>query len=101
MPESFDELKYNIPDEAFEIIQWLENNYVIGKIRRIMRGSNVIRTAPLFPPVFWSVFGRMELGIPRTQNRDEAWHRHFKTLVGKCNVGVYTIIEKIKKNKFK
>ncbi|KAL4091673.1 hypothetical protein QTP88_026326 [Uroleucon formosanum] len=37
------------------------------------------------------------LGTPRTQNRVEGWHRRFETLVGKCHVGVYTIIEEIKK----
>lgn len=76
-------------------MQWFENNYVHGRIRRI-RGGN-ISTAPLFPPTFWSVFERMELGISRTQNRVEGWHRRFETLVGKCHVGVYTIIEEIKK----
>lgn len=34
-----------------------------------MRGGNVSRTAPLFPPKFWSVFERMELGIPKTKTK--------------------------------
>lgn len=66
------ELKPVIPDQASEIMQWFENNYVMhGRIRRITRSGNVSRTAPLFPPTFWSVFERMRLGIQRTQNRIE------------------------------
>jgi hypothetical protein len=97
IPGAFDELKSTIPEEASEIMQWFENNYVHGRIQRIMRGGNVSCTAPLFSPIFWSVFEQMELGIPRTQNRVEGWHRRFETLVGKCHFGVYTIIEGIKK----
>jgi hypothetical protein len=97
IPGAFDELKSTIPKEAFEIMQWFENNYVHGRIRRIMRGGNVSRTAPFFPPTFWSVFERIELGILRTQNRIEGWHRRFETVVVKCHVDVYTIIEEIKK----
>lgn len=56
IPSAFNELKSTIPEEASEIVQWFENNYVHGRIRRVMRGGNVSRTAPLFPPTFWSVF---------------------------------------------
>lgn len=37
----------------------------------------------------------MELGISRTQNLVESRYRRFVTLVGKCNFGIYTIIEEI------
>lgn len=97
IPDAFDELKSIIPDEASEIMQWFENNYVHGRIKRITSDGNVSRSAPLFPPTFGSVVEQMELGIPRTQNRVEAWNRRFGTLVGNCDVGVCTIIEKIKK----
>jgi len=70
-PGAFDELKFIIPEETSEIIQWFENNYVHSRIRRKMRGGNGSRIAPLFPPKYWSVFERMKLGIPRTQNRVE------------------------------
>lgn len=45
------------------------------------------------------MFDRMELRIPRAQNRKESWHRRFESLVGKCHVGtrIFTIIEEIKK----
>jgi hypothetical protein len=45
----------------------------------------------------WSVYDSVELGIPRTQNTIEAWHRRWETLVGQAHVGVYTIIEEFQK----
>ncbi|KAL5234800.1 hypothetical protein ACI65C_002210 [Semiaphis heraclei] len=56
IPGLFDELKSTIPEDASEIMQWFENNCVHGRIRRITRGGNVSRTAPLFPSKCWSVF---------------------------------------------
>lgn len=53
-----------------------------------MRGCNVSRTISLFPPTFWSVFERIRLRI--------FYYFCFKTLVGKCHVGVNTITEEIK-----
>jgi len=63
---AFDELKSTIPEEASEIIQWFENNYVHGRIRKVMREDNVSHRASLFLSKFWTVFERMELGIPKT-----------------------------------
>ena len=97
IPTAFNELKPLIPDEASEVTEWFEDNYVHGRVRRTMRNGNVSRASPLFPPDFWSVFDQINLGIPRTQNRVEAWHRRFETLVGKSHVGVYTIIDEIRK----
>ena len=37
------------------------------------------------------------MGIPRTQNNVEAWHRRWGTLVSKSHVGVYTIIQEFQK----
>jgi len=52
IPGAFDELKSTISEEASEIMQWFENNYVHGRTRRITREGNVSRAAPLFPPKF-------------------------------------------------
>jgi hypothetical protein len=75
IPEAFDILKLEIPPEANEVVQWFEENYVHGKIRRRLRNENVVRSAPLFPPQLWSVYNLNEMEIPRTQNNVEAWHR--------------------------
>ncbi|CAI6354155.1 unnamed protein product [Macrosiphum euphorbiae] len=98
IPAAFDELKATFPPEAEEVVQWFEDNYVHGRIRRRnQRNGNIIRTDPLFPPKLWSVSELMDHGIPRTQNIVEAWHRRWSTLVGKPHVGVYTMIEELQK----
>ncbi len=97
IPTAFDNLKTEIPPIANNVIQWFEDNYIYGRIRRRLRTGNVIRTSPLFPPQLWSVYDSIELGIPRTQNHIEAWHRRWGTLVGQAHVGVYTIIKEFQK----
>ncbi len=34
----------------------------------------------------------MEFAFPRTQNKVEAWHRRWKTLIGRSHVGIFTIV---------
>jgi hypothetical protein len=77
---AFDTLKSSIPLEANKVVQWFEENYVLGKIQRQLQDGNIIRTPPLFPLQLWSVHDLMELGIPRTQNSIEAWHNRWSNL---------------------
>jgi hypothetical protein len=37
------------------------------------------------------------MGILRTQNNVEAWHRRWEILVGQSHVGVYRMIEELQK----
>jgi len=97
IPEAFDILKLEMPPEANDVVQWFEDNYVHGRIRRHLRNENVIRSAPLFPPQLWSVYNLNEMGIPRTQNNVEAWHRRLEILVGQSHLGVYKIIGELQK----
>jgi hypothetical protein len=97
IPAAFDQLKDYIPEEANEVVQWFEDNYVHGRIRRSLRDGTVIRAAPLFSPVFWSVVDNIEYAFPRTQNSVEAWHRRWETLVGIAHLGVFKIIKQIQK----
>jgi hypothetical protein len=97
IPEAFNILKFEMPSEATEIVQWFEDNYVHGRIRRRLRNETVIRSAPLFPPQLWSVYNSNEMGIPRTQNNVEAWHRRWEILVGQSHIGVYRMIEELQK----
>jgi hypothetical protein len=97
IPDAFDILKLEMPPEANEVVQWFEDNYVHGKIRWHLRNETVIRSAPLFPPQLWSVYDSNEMGIPRTQNNIEAWHRRWEILVGQSHVGVYRMIEELQK----
>ena len=64
IPTVFDILKPRMPPEACNVVQWFEDNYIYGRIRRQMLNGNVIRDSPLFPPALWSVYHSIELGIP-------------------------------------
>lgn len=97
IPGAFDELKPHLPDEAHEVIDWFENNYVHGRIRRYLRNGVAVRSTPLFPPNLWSLYECFQSGFPRTQNNVEAWHRRWENLVGNAHVGVYRIIGEFRK----
>ncbi|CAF4811695.1 unnamed protein product, partial [Rotaria sp. Silwood2] len=95
--DAFDEVKALLPPDAEPIIQWFENNYVHGKVKRTMRNGKVQRQNPLFPPEMWSVFHNMEFAFPRTQNKVEAWHRRWEILIARSHIGIFTIIKQIQK----
>ncbi|KAG8237555.1 hypothetical protein J437_LFUL017180 [Ladona fulva] len=94
IPNAFDSIKNEFPEDAASIVSWFEENYVIGRIQRT-RGMHIVRSPPLFPPELWSAYDQIESGIPRTQNNVEPWHRRFNTLVGRPHIGVYKIIQEI------
>lgn len=83
------------------VVQWFEENYVLGKVQRQLQDGSIIHTPILFPPQLWCVYDSMELGIPRYQNSIEAWHNHWNNLVGKAHVGIFTIIEECQKEQQK
>ncbi|CAF1509331.1 unnamed protein product [Rotaria sordida] len=97
IPDAFDELKVILPSDAEPIIQWFENNYVYGRVKRILRNGRVQRHNPLYSPEMWSVFDNMEFAFPRTQNKVEAWHRRWETLLARAHVGIFTMIKQIQK----
>ena len=45
-----DDVKALLPSDAEPIIEWFENNYVHGKVKRLLRNGSVQRHDPLFPP---------------------------------------------------
>ncbi|CAF4247052.1 unnamed protein product [Rotaria sp. Silwood2] len=97
IPDAFDELKVILPSDAEPIIQWFENNYAHRRIKRILRNGRVQRHNPLYPPEMWSVFDNIEFVFRRTQNKVEAWHRRWKTLIARAHVGTFTMIKQIQK----
>ena len=70
-----------MPEEAIEVVDWFESNYVLGRIRRHLRNGVAVRSPVLFPPRLWSVYDCMHNGFPRTQNSVEAWHRRWENLI--------------------
>ena len=62
-----------------------------------MRQGRIIVNPPKYPPEFWSVSSRTELGFPRTQNAIESWHNRFNILVGECHPNPYSLVEEFRK----
>ncbi|XP_068235676.1 uncharacterized protein [Palaemon carinicauda] len=85
------QLKQTIP-----VVNYFDENYVRGKVRRILRGQEM-RYPPLFPPALWSVYDRVEGSVPRTQNKVEAWHRRLEVLIGSAHVGIFKLISELRK----
>ena len=59
IPAAFDILKDKMPNEAKVVVQWFEDNYVHGRIKRVLRNGIVSRLPPLYPPDLWSVSDRI------------------------------------------
>lgn len=97
IPNAFDEIKSLMPSNAQTVVEYFENTYVHGTVRRAFRNRPGIRNPPLFPPSLWSVYELLENNYPRTQNVVEGWHQRWLTLLGKQHVGVYTIIKEMRK----
>uniref|UniRef100_A0A1B0DMJ0 MULE transposase domain-containing protein n=1 Tax=Phlebotomus papatasi TaxID=29031 RepID=A0A1B0DMJ0_PHLPP len=52
IPDAFDLLKSLLIPDASELLEWFEQNYIHGRIKRTARNKTQTRTIPLFPPTF-------------------------------------------------
>lgn len=71
IPEWFNEIKKELGAEFDPLTKWFDQYYVSGENGKV----------PLFPPNLWSVFHQNEMGIPRTQNYAESFHRHLNRVI--------------------
>ncbi|CAG8762470.1 15514_t:CDS:2, partial [Dentiscutata erythropus] len=78
IPAAFDQIKPLMPPNASNIINYFENTYIRREIRQQLRNRNIIYDLPLFLPSLWS-------------------HHRWNNIIGKAHVGVYTIIEEMRK----
>ena len=107
VPAAFDEVSETAPNGLEVFINYVEETYVRGPMRRGRR-----RGRALFPPSYWSVATRtgnimlkpttfsnlcLELGLPRTTNSVESWHSRWNTLVSRAHVGIFTLIKQMQK----
>ncbi|XP_048488972.1 uncharacterized protein LOC125491334 [Plutella xylostella] len=100
IPGAFEMLKTEVlPEEAESVVFWFEQYYVLGKVKTQQNGTTITftRSSPLFPPQLWSIHQLNELGLPRTQNSVEAWHRRWNSLLANCRLGVYGTISMLRK----
>ena len=97
IPAAFDQIKPLLLSNAIEVVQYFEDYYVHGRVWQELRNESLVCSPSLFPPTLWSVHELVEHGHPRTQNTVEAWHCRWNTLIGRVYVGIYTIIEEMRK----
>ncbi|CAG8662727.1 6134_t:CDS:1, partial [Dentiscutata heterogama] len=97
IPAAFDQIKPLMPSNATSIVDYFENTYIRGEVRQQLRNGNIIYDPPTFSPSLWSIFELITQGYPRTQNFIEGWHHRWNNIVGRAHVGVYTIIEEMRK----
>ena len=97
-PSAFETLSASFePDHNVQqLLEYFGKNYVKGSTSRIMRQGRIIVNPPKYPPEFWSVSSRTELGFPRTQNAIESWHNRFNILVGECHPNPYSLVEEFR-----
>ena len=77
VPELFPQVieQVNIP-EATELALYFEQTYV----GRTLPGGGQVN--PLFPIEMWNHHHEAPIGIPRTTNAIEAWHRSYNATIG-------------------
>ncbi|XP_028165145.1 uncharacterized protein LOC114356258 [Ostrinia furnacalis] len=101
IPSVFALLKENVfPTDDTRIVEWFETNYVNGKLISRNTGDSKLtirRTVPLFPTELWLVHQNNISNLPRTQNKIEAWHRRWNSLMDNKKMGLYTTIGELKK----
>ena len=88
--EAFDTLAEFLPEEANDIIDYFEDNY-IGRITRRFRRT------PRFDVNIWNMHSRVQDDLPKTNNAVEGWHRSFASLVGCSHPSIWTFIRCIRK----
>ena len=50
IPDAFNALKNMMPDETKDLMNWFEENYVLGRFKRQFRNGSVNLSNPIFPP---------------------------------------------------
>lgn len=55
---AFRKLKLMMPQELEPLVEYFENNWVLGKLNKILRDGSEVRGKPRFNPKLWSVYER-------------------------------------------
>jgi len=87
---AFDSLADNSPPEMNTLVEYWEDTYV-GPQRRHRRAD------PRFAISMWNVRERTTLGLPRTNNSVEAWHRAFQQTLDCHHPSVYKLVDQFRK----
>ena len=105
IPDAFNLLSNNAPDEVAPVYKYFGENNVLGKpYATHVRGRPTRshrRHPPRFSPNFWSVLILQENNLPRTNNGLEAWHRRFETVVERYHLGMFSMIREFLKENYR
>ena len=77
--------------EITPIVDYFEDTYV-GRMRRRTRAP------PRYPPAQWNIHARLEIGLPRTNNNVEGWHRHMQAAVAAHHPNIWRFIQVLRKD---
>ncbi|XP_022183199.1 uncharacterized protein LOC111042808 [Myzus persicae] len=92
-------LKYSLPENLMDLLDYFDSYYVNGKYRRIGNDENNMRfrkLPPMFPPAVWNVNKTTLNDCHRTNNIVEGWNNRFSKLVGQKHPTMWKLIRKIK-----
>lgn len=97
IPKCFNTLKKNLITENNDIIKWFDENFVSGRVRRILPNGTLIHAPPVYPPTIWSLHNTLELEILKSQNMIQIWHDRWKKLVENSEPKLFNIIKAFQK----
>ena len=95
-------LRCHIPIGAEELVEYFDNTYVSGQLRRRQiqggrTGISLRRLQPIFPPETWNCHEATMSGSPRTNNVCEGWNNGFAHLIGQHHPSIWKLIENLRK----
>ncbi|KAH7978070.1 hypothetical protein HPB49_004358 [Dermacentor silvarum] len=83
--DAYASLKPLFPQEYSALLQWWEDNYLLGKSRRRVTEGNtavIIRAPSVLMPSLWNVLALAQNRFPRGNNAVEAWHQRWEIVGG-------------------
>ncbi|XP_076061593.1 uncharacterized protein LOC143037341 [Oratosquilla oratoria] len=92
--DTFTEFVSSLDEETDEILSGFLGYFEATWIGVFQRGR---RRRPLFDIRMWNTFERTSLGLPRTTNSLEGWHRAFEQRMAVTHPSVRRLVTKIRK----
>ena len=92
--DTFTEFISSLDEETDEILSRFLGYFEATWIGVVQRGR---RRRPLFDIRMWNTFERTSLGLPRTTNSLEGWHRAFEQRMAVTHPSVRRLVTKIRK----
>ena len=96
--KGFQEVSMIMPEEFQDFLKYFEKTYV-GMPKVVSNPGETIRLGwkdAKFVPSSWSVYERVLVGDPRTNNFLEGWHNRFAGVVGVAHPDIYKFINSLK-----